>query len=206
MKKFQLSTPAERMVGITFSVIISAALVFLLFALRNNMAVLLLTAVGVGVVVFVFALYVLNVAKAACIPDPESKTLRVTGVRERNIDLSRAAYLQTIPVKSGHIESRSLAFTDAEDKVLAIVPTYFTSRRGVLAEPLAKELAQVLNLEFVEKVPVWEYDKEARKAHDIEVEQQEKEAAKADREARKALRAAKLRKRMEQMRQEDNKS
>ncbi len=206
MKKFQLSTPAERVAGITFSILISAALVFLLFALRNNMAVMLLTAVGVGLVVFVFALYVLNVSKAACIPDPDNKILRVTGVRTRVIDLSNAAFLQTIPVKSGHIESRSLAFTDAEDQVVAIVPTYFTSRRGVRAEPMAKELAQVLNLEFVEKVPAWEYDKEARKAHEIEVEQQEKEAAKADREARKALRVAKLRKRMDQMRQDDQKS
>jgi TfoX/Sxy family transcriptional regulator of competence genes len=74
-----------------------------------------------------------------------------------------------------------------------VVPTYFTSKRGVLAEPLAKQMAAELGIQFQSNVPEWMYDKEARKAHDIEEAKREKEEAKAEREARKAMRVAKLR-------------
>ena len=202
MKKFHLSTPTERTTGIIFSVIMIAVLAFLLFALRNNLTILLLTAAGVVLVAGILILYIVNVTKAACIADPETKTLRVTGFQERTIDLTDAAYLETITVKSGHVESRSLAFTDAEGGVVAIVPTYFTSKRGVLAEPMAKELAQALNLEFKANVPVWEYDEEARKAHDIEVAAQEKADAQARKEAKKKAKEAKIRQKMEEIRKE----
>lgn len=202
MKKFQLSTSSERITGIIFSVIMIAVLGVLLFALRDNLPVLLLTAAGVVLVVSILLLYILNVSKAACIADPNAKTLQVLGFQERTIDLSKAAYLETITVKSGHVESRSLAFSDAEGGVVAIVPTYFTSKRGVLAEPMAKELAQVLNLEFRANVPAWEYDEEALKAHDIEVKEQEKADAQARKEARKKLKEAKIRKKMDEIRNE----
>ena len=153
MKKYQLSTAAERTAGILFSVIMIAVLVVLLFALKDDLTVLLLTASGVVLVAGILVLYVLNVAKAACVTDPETKTLRVLGFQERTIDLTKVACLETITVKSGHVEGRSLAFTDAEGAVIAIVPTYFTSKRGVLAEPMAKEMAQDLGLEFHANVP-----------------------------------------------------
>ena len=203
MKKHYLSTPAERATGIAFSLVISLVLVYLLVVLRDNLAVFLLTLVGVVLIIGALTLYVLSVTKAACIPDPEGKKLLVTGLRERHIDLSRAVCLETIGVKSGHVESRSLAFTDAEGGVVAVVPTYFTSQRGILADPMAKELAEALNLEFRANVPVWEYDKEARKIHDLEVAQQEKEEAKARREAAKARRVAKIRMKMKQMQDEE---
>ena len=205
MKKFYLSTPSERAAGIAFSVVMSAVLIALLVALRENLVILLMTVLGVVLVIGVLALYVINVTKAACIPDPEHNALRVTGFRDRTIDLTQVRYLQTLTVKSGHVESRSLAFTDADGGVVAVVPTYFTSKRGVLAEPMAMELAQALNLEFISNVPAWEYDEEARKAHDIEVAQQEKEAAKARREASKAMRVAKIRMKMKKMQEEDKK-
>ena len=202
MKKFYLSTPQERAMGIVFSVIISVVLVVLLVALRNDLTVLLLTAAGVVLVVGILVLYVMNVSKAACIPDAENKILRVEGFQPREIDLSSAVCLQTITVKSGHVEGRQLAFTDANGDVVAMVPTYFTSKRGVLAEPMAKELAAELGLEFLANVPAWEYDKEAAKAHEIEVAQQEKEEAKARKEARQKAREAKYRKKMEEIRKE----
>jgi hypothetical protein len=150
----------------------------------------------------ILVLYMLNVSKAACVHDPATNTLKVLGVRERTIDLNKVACLQTITVKSGHVEGRSLAFTDAEGGMVAIVPTYFTSNRGMQAEPMAKEMAADLGLEFQANVPAWEYDEEARKAHEIEVAQQEKEDAKRRKEGRKALREAKLRKKMEEIRNE----
>ena len=202
MKKFQLSTPAERVKGILFALVSMVAMVILLFALRNDLVILILCALGVVPVVIILTIYVLNVAKAACYPDAEHKTLRVAGFRERSIDLSKAVCLQTITVKSGHVEGRSLAFTDAEGGVVAIVPTYFTSNRGVLAEPMAMELAKELGLEFQSNVPAWEYDEKAREEHEKEVAQQQKEEAKQRREARKAYRQAQIRKKMDKIRSE----
>ncbi len=202
MKRHYLSTPAERIAGILFSVVMSCVLLLLLYVLRNDLAVFLLTAAGVLLVVGLLALYVLNVNKACCIYEAETKTLRVLGFRERVIDLSQAAYLQTLTVKSGHVQTRKLVFTDGEDNVIASVPTYFTSNQGVLAEPMAMALAREMNIEFIANVPVWEYDKEARKAHDLEVERQEKEDARARREGRKVLREAKIREKMEAIRKE----
>ena len=204
MNKFYLSTPRERTTGIIFSVLAMAALIGLLFAIRQNTTILILAGIGVALVVLVLLLYVLNVSKAACVIDSENGVLRVTGLQERTIDLSKVAAVQTITVKTGHVESRSLAFTDADGGVVATVPTYFTSNRGMQAEPMAKELAAALNLEFIANVPVWEYDAEARKQHDIEVAKQEKEDAKARREGRKALIQAKIRKKMEQNRKEND--
>ena len=202
MKKFHLSTPSERIAGISYSLIMVVVLIALLVALRNNLAILLLTAAGVVLIIGILGMYVMNVTKAACIPDLENGVLRITGVRERTIDLSQVACLETITVKSGHVEGRSLAFTDSEGHVVAIVPTYFTSKRGVLAEPMAKELARELNVEFRANVPAWEYDEEARKIHEIEVAQQEKEEAKARRKGRQALREAKIRQKMQEIRNE----
>ena len=200
MKKFYLSTPTERTTGIIFYMIMCAALILLLSVIHTSFTVFLLTAICVVMVVGILLLYVLNVAKAACIPDPEKMILTVYGVRDRTIDLSQAVQLETIPVKSGQVESRSLAFTDAEGKVVSIIPTYFTSRRGVQSEPMAKELAQALNLKFKANVPCWEYDEEARKIHDEEVAKQAKADAKARREGRKAARVAKIRKKMDENR------
>lgn len=197
MTKFYLSTKTERTLGILFSLVVSAALVVLLIALGGNWGVFALTAIGALIIVAILAMYVLNVTKAACIPDLENNVLRITGVQERTIDLSTVACLETITVKSGHVEGRSLAFTNGEGNVVAIVPTYFTSKRGVLAEPMAIELAKALNIEFRANVPLWEYDEEARKAHEIEVEEQRKADAKARRENKKKLRIAKMRLKME---------
>ena len=202
MKKYPLSTPAERTTGILFSVVMIAALGFLLYVLRNDLTILLLVSAGVLLVIAILILYVLNVVKACCVYDPQTNTLKVLGVRERTIDLNKVSCLQTITVKSGHVESRSLAFTDAEGAMVAVVPTYFTSKRGVLAEPMAKQMASDIGLEFQANVPVWEYDEEARKAHEAEVAQQEKADAKARREGKKKLMQAKIRKRMEESRNE----
>ena len=197
MKKYYLSTPSERTAGIAFSFLVSIALVFLLFKIRSNLTIFLLAAVGVVLIIGILAMYAINAAKAACMIDEQNQILRITGFPERKIPLSKIACLETIKVKTGQVESRSLAFTDAEGGVVAIVPTYFTSNRGVLAEPMAMELAKAMNITFKSNVPAWEYDDEARKAHEIEVQVQEKEESRKRREAKKALREAKIRKRRE---------
>ena len=194
MKKYPLSTKAERIAGIAFSILAIAVLGLLLYALRSDLTILLLTSVGVAFVVVVLVLYMMNVTKAVIVYDPEGRTLKVQGFRERTIDLNKVACLQTLTVKSGHVESRSLAFSDAEGNMVAVVPAYFTSKRGVAAEPMAKAMAADLGIDFQANVPEWEYDEEARKAHEIEVAKQQKEDAKKRREAKAALRVAKLRK------------
>lgn len=199
MKKYPLSTPAERAAGISFSVLMIAVMGLLLYAVRSDLTILLMTLVGVILVVVVLFLYIMNVNKAAVIYDPNARTLKVCGFREWTIDLQNVACLQTITVKSGHVESRSLAFTDAEGATVAIVPTYFTSKRGMAAEPMAMGMAADLGIEFIANVPKWEYDEEARKAHEIEVEKQQKEDARKRREGKIALRQAKLRKQMDEI-------
>ena len=204
MKKYPLSTPAERTAGIAFSVFFIAVLGFLLYVLRNNLTIFLLAAIGVLLISVILILYIMNVTKAAIICDPAAKKITVQGFREWSFDLEQVTCLQTITVKSGHVESRSLAFSNAEGAVVAIVPTYFTSNRGMAAEPMAKGMAADLGIEFQANVPEWEYDEDARKAHEIEVAQQQKEDAKKRRAAKAALRQAKMRKRIENARSEQN--
>ena len=202
MKKYYLSTPKERVTGIIFSLIMIAVLILMVFALRGNVTIMVLTGICVALICAILVMYVLNVSKAACVPDLENHVLRIQGVSGRVIDLDKVVQLETIPVKSGQVESRSLAFTDAEGKVVAVVPTYFTFRRGVQAEPMAIELAQACNLKFQANVPLWEYNEEARKIHDEEMAKQAKERVKARREARKKARVAKIRKKMDDNRKE----
>lgn len=205
MKKYPLSTASERITGIIFSVIMIAVLGLLLFALRKDPVILVLVGIAVLLVIAALLLYVMNVTKAACVYDPNTRTLKVLGFRERTIDLNAVSCLQTITIKSGHVESRSLAFSDAQGDVVAVIPTYFTSKRGVLAEPMAMEMAAELGLDFQANVPAWEYDEEARKVHEEEVRRQEKEDAKARRAGRQKLMEAKIRKRRQEL-QEENQS
>lgn len=205
MKKYPLSTSAERTTGVLFSFAMIAALALLLYALRGNLTYLLLIGLCVLLVSAILILYVLNVGKAACVYDPQTDSLKVVGFRDYTIDLNKVACIQTIAVKTGQVESRSIAFTDAEGAMVAVVPTYFTSKRGVMAEPMAKQMAADMGIEFQENVPAWEYDDEARKIHDAEVIQQEKEEAKARREGKKKLMQAKIRKRMAEMQEEETK-
>lgn len=197
MKKYPLSTPGECTVGIAFSLFMISLLGLLLYALRGNFTVFLLMCSIVAVVALILILYILNVSKAVVIYDPNSGFLTVQGFRERIIDLKQVSCLQTITVKSGHVEGRSLAFSDADGNVVAVVPTYFTSKRGLRAEPMAKQMAADLGIAFQANVPEWEYDEDARKAHEIELAKQEKEESRKRRAARAALRVQKAKVRNE---------
>ena len=141
MKKYPLSTPAERTAGIVFSVFFIAVLGFLLYVLRNNLTIFLLAAIGVLLISVILILYIMNVTKAAIICDRAAKKITVQGFREWSFDLEQVTCLQTITVKSGHVESRSLAFSNAEGAVVAIVPTYFTSNQHRNIDLLAVSIA-----------------------------------------------------------------
>ena len=203
MKKYPLSTTAERAAGLIFSVVMLTALGFLLYYLRSNIVALVMTAMVVVIIAGVLLLYVLNVTKSVIVYEPDERVLKVKGFSERIIDLNKVSTLQTITVKSGHVLSRSLVFSNTEDEIVSVVPTYFTSNRGMAAEPMAKQMAADLGLNFQANVPEWEYDKKARMAHDIEVEKQQKEDSRKRREAKAALRVAKMRKKINNARNED---
>jgi hypothetical protein len=82
MKKFYLSTPTDRILGIGFSLIMSAVMVLLVYVLRSNLPIMLLIGVFVALVLVILAIYVLNVGKAACIVEPGSCVLRITGAKK----------------------------------------------------------------------------------------------------------------------------
>lgn len=187
MKTFPLSTPAERSAGIAFSAVMSAVLFVLLWALRNNIGLLIPTAIGVFLIIALLIVYVVSVLKAVCIPHPEEKTLEVRGLPNRVLDLSTATTLETISVKSGQYEGRMLVFSDAEGNIVGKVRTYFTSQRGLQAEPMSIELAKALGLQHHANVPAWEYDPVKRKEHEKQVAEEEKIASKERSKARKEL-------------------
>lgn len=188
MKEFQLSTAKERVLSVCFCVIMIAALGVLVYALRANTLLLILCALG-GLLLSVLMIFsVASMLKSKCILNKETKTLEVKGFPSYTKDISSAVLLQTLSRKNGHAVTRMLVFSDAEENVLAIVPTLFTSRQGILAEPMAKEMAQFLEIDFQANVPAWEYDKEAYEQH----LKDEAEREKAERKERQERRRKKL--------------
>ena len=184
MKTYSLSDPKERLGGILFSIVITIAMIAMLVALRHDIVILLMALLASALLIFFLGLYALNVTKAACIYDPETKTMEVKGLSNYTLDLSEAVMLETFPIRAGHASYRMLVFTNAEGGLVGKIPTMFTSRQGIMTEPFAKAMAEDLGLQFRANVPVWEYDEEARKEHEKEVAIQEKEERKARSKAR----------------------
>ena len=188
IKEFQLSTKKERILSVCFCVVMIAAMGALVYALRNNTMLLILCGLFGLLLAVLMVFSVATMLKSKCIVNAETKTLEVKGNPSYTKDLSKAVLLQTIAKKSGHTMSRMLVFSDAEETVLAMVPTMYTSRQGLLAEPMAKEMAQFLGIDFQENIPAWEYDKEAYEQH----LKDEAEREKAERKERQEMRKKKL--------------
>lgn len=188
MKEFQLSTPKERISGISFSVAMIAAFLVLLYALRNNTMMLLFALVGVVVLTATMIFSIVSITQSRCIVDTEKKIIEVKGYPSYTKDVSNAVLLETLPRKSGHAMTRVLVFSDANENVVAVIPTLYTYKQGILADPMAKEMADALGIEFRRNVPEWEYDKEKYQEHLKEEAEQEKR----DRKERQELRKKKL--------------
>lgn len=184
MKEFPLSTRKERIFSISFCAVIFVCFGILLFVLRGNTGLLIACGLGVLFLTFFMVMYMLNVLKAVCIVDAAAKKLEVKGINARTIDLSSAVLLQTVAKRNGQSASRVLLFTDVDMQVVAAVPTMFTFRGGMYAEPMAKEMAAELGIAFQENIPAWEYDKEAFKIHQKEEAEREKLEAKERRKNR----------------------
>ena len=194
MKEFRLSTPLERIASVSFVAVILAAFGLLLYALRNQIGLMIVCSLGVALISVLLIVYVINVTKAACIVNLEEKTMTVRGVKEYTVDLSEAVLLQTIARKGGQATIRVLIFSDAEEKIIASIPTMFSFKQGIQAEPMAKEMAAVLGIDFQQNVPEWQYDKEKYKEHLKEEAEREKKEAKERRKNRMAHRIKKYKK------------
>lgn len=177
MKVFRLSSASERVTGVCISGLMLAGIVLLLLALRGAwLSFLLCAAVGLLLLAGI-GIYIWNLLCAACIPQGEGKLL-VRGLPRYTMDLSGAVGLETAACKNGPMTTRSLRFTDENGEVVGTLQTFFTARQGAKAEPLARELAQALGLRFRPQLEPWEYDSAARKAHQRELDEQEKAARK----------------------------
>ena len=188
MKIFRLSTPAERATSAAFVAAVLVVFGLLLYALRNSIGLLIVCGLAIVLISVMLVIYVVNVMKAACVIDTANKTMEVQGMTNYTVDLSNATLLQTIPRKGAQATIRVLVFTDAEDQIIAKVPTMFSFKSGVQAEPMAKEMAKELGIAFKQNVPEWEYDKEKYKEHEKEVAAQQKKDAKERRQKRIQMR------------------
>ena len=182
MKKFPLSTSAERAAGVAFTAAMLALFGLLLYTLRGNLAMLLVCGLGVGLIGLLLIIYCVNVVKASVMVDSENKLLHVIGVKNYTLDLKDATLLQTFARKNGQTTVRLLVFSDQEDEIVASVPTMYTFRQGIWADPVAKEIAAELGIDFKQNVPDWELDKEKYKEHMKEEAEREKREAKERRQ------------------------
>ncbi len=188
MKTYRLSTSMERATSVAFVAIALAAFGLLLYSLRNRLGLMIICGIFIAMIAFLLITYVVNAMKAACIIDMTTKTMEVRGLANYTADLSTATLLQTIPQKGAQATIRVLVFTDAEDQIVAKVPTMFSFKSGLQAEPMAKEMAKDLGIAFKQNVPEWEYDKEKYKEHEKEVAEQQKREAKERRQKRIQMR------------------
>ena len=194
MKKFPLSTAAERAAGAGFTAAMIALFALLLYALRGNTMLLITCGLGVALISVMLIIYVLNVTKAAVIVDGEKKQLHVRGVKNYTLDLQDATMLQTFARKNGQTTIRLLVFSDRDDEILVSVPTMFTFRQGIWADPVAKEIAAELGIKFKQTVPDWEFDKELYKKHMQEESERQRKEAKDRRKKKMQMRINKRRK------------
>lgn len=198
MKEFYLSDPKERIGGIAFTAAITVAFALLLYTVRSSLGLLVFCGLCAGLIVAILVFYVISAAKAKAVWDPQTKILDIQGFPSFQTDLSNAVLMQTAARKNGQVTNRVIIFTDAQDNIITTIPTYFTSRQGMMAEPFAKAMAAEMGIPFQQNIPDWEFDDEKYQEHIKEVDAQNKAEAKARREA-------KMKRRIEKRRQEMNK-
>ena len=175
MKTYRLSSLGERLTALLICTVMIAFMAFLCIALSGDLFSLIICLLASVLVCFALAIYLINLLKAAVTPCPQEAVLQVKGISDYTVSVAGAVTLETAGVKNGPMAARSLIFRSEAGDVVASVPTFFTAYQGAQAEPLAMELAQVMGLTFRPTLEVWEYDKAARKEHQKEQAQKEKE-------------------------------
>lgn len=191
MNVFPLSTPSERIAGISFSAVIIACFGVLIYALRRNTGLMIAIGLGALLISAILVIYVVNVLKAQCIVHGDSKTVEVKGPANFTADVSKAVLLQTLPRKNGQATMRYLVFSDENEQIVETIPTMFTFKQGKMAEPMAEQMAKALGIEFKRNIPEWEFDRKLYQEHQKQADAEAKAAA---RERRKAVRAYRINK------------
>lgn len=192
MNNYRLSSSAERVAGVCVSGTLILFMLALMFVLRGDLLALIIVGLAGVLLATVLIIYLVNLFRAACIPDTDNHLLLVRGLPDQMIDLSDAVALETVAYQNGPVATRTLVFSNGDGDVVAAVPTFFTNHQGAQAEPLAMELARDLDLAFIHRLQSWEYDRDARKEHEKKLVEEAKEKRKAEWNAlkRKFLRRA----------------
>lgn len=196
MKEFRLSTPAERVGSTLFVAFMTVCFGLLLYALRRSTGLMIVCGLGILLITVVLVFYVVSVLKAACIVESGSKTVQVKGISDYTVDVSKAVLVQTVAKKNGQTNVRVIVFADEEMNIVATIPTMFTYKQGMMAEPMAEKLANELGIEFKRTIPEWEFDKKLYEEHQKQVAAEEKAEAKKRRQARMAYRIQKRKDRL----------
>lgn len=176
MRTYRLSSSSERIVGTVISLMVALVPGALVWLLRKDIMMLIIMALAGIIVIAMLVLYMVNIYKSACTPLPEERGLEVSGLLGCRLDLSQAVSVESRAMTSGPVTTRVIVFLDEKGEALETVPTFFTVHGGAEAEPLARDLARDLGLSFRETLEPWEYDPEARKAHEEALAAEQKAA------------------------------
>lgn len=195
MKEFRLSRTSDRVAGVISTAGTTAAFAALLYAVRGDIALLIFCGLGALLICGLLFLYARNVFRAVCIADAGTKQLQVRGIKDYTVDVSGATLMQTIAKKNGQSTVRMIVFSDEEDRILATVPTMYTFRGGIWADPVAREMAEYLGIAFQQNVPDWEFDKKKYQEHIKEESERQRKEAKERRRKKAQLRMQKLKNR-----------
>lgn len=174
MKTIRLSSPADRRNAWGFAVLLFALIAVVMLTVRFGVGYFILISLCSLFGVAMTAAYLSAVIKAAVRIDGDSH-LRVYGLVSSTEDFSGAVSVKTVPVEMGPIRSRVIALCNSQGEAVCTMSTMFTSREGVMAEPAAMELAELLDLDFQPTVEKWKYDKDAMREHKAEEKKQRKE-------------------------------
>ena len=174
MKKIRLSSPGERAGAWFVTVILALLVAFILSAPGKNAGYYIFASLCALFAAGLALLYLVAVTRAAVLPDSDG-SIRISGLISLTESCSGAVSVSTEAVSVGPLSSRSIVLRDVNGGTVCTVSTMFTLHEGVMAEPAAMELAELLSLEFVPTVEKWKYDPEAMAEHRAELKRMKKE-------------------------------
>lgn len=180
MEKLRLSTVKERAFAAAVMAALAAFFAILLYVLRSAGTAFIAVACTSVFLLILFGTYVFSVFSSWCLVDVRNRELTIKGLRSVKLDVTSAVSVKSQEFNSGNTISRRIMLLDADGNLAAAFVTHFTMDKGIQAESAARQLAQILDLEFIPSLEPWEYDPEARKAH-AEAQAEEKKAAAQER-------------------------
>lgn len=164
MKTVRLSSAGERISAWAVTAVIMFLIVMIFCVLGKSSGYYVLMFVCSLFAFGMVLLYLAAVIRAAAVPAGSNK-LKIYGLISGEEDYSGAVWVKTVPVEIGVLRSRAIEFCNAEGETVCRVSTMFTQHEGVMAEPAAMELAEILELEFIPTVEKWKYDRNAIAEH-----------------------------------------